>query len=68
MEYPKKVMRKSELMKMGFPGEFLMYVFRFKGQQVAWKLNPTKSNSVIVFDTDALDRFRLQLIKSQNIS
>ena len=50
MNYPKPVMKATELEKMGFPREFLLYAFRRKGQTYAWKMNPAKPNSTIVFD------------------
>lgn len=38
MNYPKPVMKATELEKMGFPREFLLYAFRRKGQTYAWKM------------------------------
>ena len=43
MKYPKKIMKKTELEALGFPEEYLLRVFRMKGQTVAWKMNPVKS-------------------------
>lgn len=60
MTYPKAVMKATELEKMGFTREYLMYAFRFKGQKFAWKMNPTKINSPIVFDTEEFDKWRLR--------
>lgn len=60
MTYPKPVMRLSELEKMGFPKEFLMYAFR-KGNGFACKMNPTKANSPIIFDTEEFDKWRLRI-------
>ena len=37
MKYPKPIMRKSELMKMGFPEECLMTAYRSPGQDFAHK-------------------------------
>lgn len=62
MKYPKPVMRITELEDMGFPREHLEYCYRKKGQNFAWKLNPTKSNSPIIFDTEEFEKFRLRLI------
>lgn len=57
MEYPKEVMRKSELEKMGFPSQWLLQVFRQHGQKVAWKMG-LKANSPILFDTKELEKIR----------
>ena len=59
MNYPKPVMKATELEKMGFPREFLLYAFRRKGQAFAWKMNPTKINSPIVFDTEVFEKWRI---------
>ncbi len=69
MEYPKKIMRQQELIDMGFPKEMLLKIFSTKGQTVAWKASPTKRNSPIFFDTDGLEKIRLDLArKSQSFS
>lgn len=60
MEYPKPVMRKTELEKMGFPEEFLLYAYRRKGQTYAWQMTP-KRNSPILFDTEAFEKWRMQM-------
>jgi len=58
MEYPKSVMRISELTEMGFSENWLMRVYRRRNQTVAWKISP-KRNSPILFDTDGLEKIRL---------
>ena len=58
MQYPKAVMRKSELMNMGIAEAFLDRAYRAKGQTFAWK-STNKSNSPILFDTEGLEKFRL---------
>ena len=63
MQYPTKVMRSTALEKMGFPREMLNRAYREKGQTFAWKMNPLKSNSPLVFDTDGFEKWRLQQIK-----
>lgn len=60
MDYPKQIMKKKELIKMGFPEEYLMRIFRMKKQTIAWQMNPTKRNSPILFDTDALEKQRIK--------
>ena len=68
MEYPKKVMRRTELLEMGFPEELLDRAYREKGQTFAQKINPTKRNSAIVFDTAGFERWRLKQIQVENRS
>ncbi len=65
MEYPKPVMRITDLEKMGFPKEYLMYAYRSLGQNFASKVNPTKKNSAIFFDTAGFEAWRLKDIKGQ---
>ncbi|MCI5712245.1 MAG: hypothetical protein MR324_03760 [Lachnospiraceae bacterium] len=49
----------SELQKMGFAKEYLLYVYRNNTNAIAWKMNPTKTNSPILFDTEALEKYRV---------
>lgn len=62
MDYPKPVMKATELEKMGFPRGFLISAYRRKGQTYAWKMNPTKINSPIVFDTEAFEKWRIRMM------
>lgn len=62
MIYAKPVMRISELKKMGLPEEFLMNAYRNPNQTFAWKMDMTKKNSPILFDTDGLERYRQKQI------
>lgn len=62
MNYPSKVMKISELMKMGFPKEYLMIAYRSRKQTFAWKMDATKSNSPILFDTEGLEEYRRKQI------
>lgn len=57
MEYPKAVMKMSELQEMGFPREWLLSVYRTRNQKIAWKTSAA-SNGHIIFDTDALEKYR----------
>lgn len=57
MEYPKSVMRKNELIQMGFPEEWLMTVYRLGIRKIAWKMGKA-SNSPILFDTAELEKYR----------
>ncbi|MCI8887970.1 MAG: hypothetical protein HFG70_07765 [Hungatella sp.] len=65
MKYPKPIMRISELQKMGFPQEYLMYAYHSRNQNFASKSNPTKKNSPIFFDTEGFEMWRLKEIKAQ---
>lgn len=65
MEYPKKVMKMSELRRLGFPEQFLLDAYNAKNQTFAWKMNATAKNSPIIFDTDGLEKYRLALIKTE---
>lgn len=65
MQYPKPVMRINELIKLGFAKEYLMSAYRDKNQTFAWKINITKSNSPILFDTEGLEEYRIQKIKQE---
>lgn len=60
MIYPKKVMRKTDLMKMGFPEDMLLRASRERGQTMAWKENPIAKNSPLLFDTDELEKWRIK--------
>ena len=60
MIYPKAVMKLSELKKMGFPEPWLMEVFLMhanRSKNIAWKMSRAE-NSPILFDTDALEKYR----------
>lgn len=66
LKYPNPVMRLSEMMKMGFPEEFLLTAYRTKGQEFAQKMNPQKKNSPIVFDTAEFEKWRMKQLKMEN--
>ena len=51
-------MKKSELIKMGFTNEWLMYVYRMRtDKKIAWKTG-IKENCPILFDTEELEKLR----------
>ena len=68
MKYPKEIMRKSELAEMGFPEEFLDRAYRFKGQDFAQKIDPSKRNSPLIFDTEGLEEWRKRQIKMEQMA
>jgi hypothetical protein len=55
-------MNLSELKKMGISESFLRKAYSDNRQTFAWKANPTKENSPILFDTSGLEEYRLQQI------
>ena len=57
-KHPKPIMKLSELIEMGYPKEWLLSIYRNRHQDVAWKMDESKSNSPILFDTEELERFR----------
>lgn len=60
MTYKKPVMRLTELEKMGFSREYLLRAYRTKNQNFARKMDGTKSNSPIIFDTEEFDKWRIR--------
>lgn len=59
MDYPKPVMKATELEKMGFPRNYLLKAYRRTGQNYAWKTTSAK-NSPIVFDTEKFEKWRMR--------
>ena len=59
MTYPKKIMKISELKKMGFSDKELRAIYRMPGQKVVYKMNPFKRNSHLVIDTEELEKYRI---------
>ncbi|MDE6052487.1 MAG: hypothetical protein K2G55_01715 [Lachnospiraceae bacterium] len=55
-KYPKRIMRLSELIKLGYTREYLMKQYRIKGQRFAKKQNPALRNSPIIFDTELFEQ------------
>ena len=65
MKYPKPMMRTAELVRMGFSPEYLRRAYGSPGQNFASKINPLKSNSTILFDTEGFERWRVRDIENQ---
>lgn len=57
MNYPKTIMKKKELIEMGFPEELLLRASKEKGQTFAFKVNPLASNSPLMFDTEGFSKW-----------
>ena len=68
MEYPKAIMRVKELEEMGYPREYLFRAYYSRNQDFAWKQNPMKSNSPVLFDTEKFEKWRLKDIQIQGKS
>lgn len=60
--YPKKFMRLSALVKMGLPEKWLRTIYYSRSinrdNSIAWKMDASKVNSPIIFDTDELEKYR----------
>ena len=65
MDYPKAIMNISELKRMGFPRALLMEAYRDPKQTFATKVDPSKTNSTIIFDTAGFDKWIAKRIKLQ---
>lgn len=65
MDYPKKIMKMSELKELGFPEVFLLEAYRDPNQSFATKMDPSKPNSKIIFDTVGFDKWWNKRIKIQ---
>ena len=57
MEFPKQIMKMSELKELGFPIPLLMEAYRDPKQNFATKIDPSKPNSKIIFDTVGFDKW-----------
>ena len=62
VNYPKQIMKITELMGIGFPKEYLMNAYHSGNQTFAWKMDMTKKNSPILFDTEGLEEYRKRQI------
>lgn len=68
MEYPKQIMSKPELERMGFPKALLQRAYRDKNQRFAQRVNPLNEKSTIIFDTTGFEEWRQQQIKMETRS
>ena len=61
MEYPSNIMsRKALITQMGFTEAYLMRAYSTPGQTFAWRENPLNKHSPILFDTDGLEKWRIE--------
>lgn len=66
MNYPSNIMtRKALITQVGFTEAYLMRAFSTPGQTFAWRENPLNKHSPIMFDTDGLEKWRLEDCKTQ---
>lgn len=65
VEYPKPIMRINELQELGFTKEYLKNVFADPNQDFAWKMDMTKKNSTILFDTVGFEKYRQNQVAMQ---
>lgn len=63
MKYEKPVMKKAELIRMGFSREWLDKAVADKNQNFAWRSDVSKPGSGVLFDTAQLEAYRLNEIK-----
>lgn len=60
--YPKKFMWLSALVEMGLPEKWLRTIYYSRSinrdNSIAWKMDASKNNSPIIFDTDELEKYR----------
>lgn len=68
MEYPKQIMSKPELERMGFPRAFLEKAYKDKSQDFAQKINPGKKTSTVIFETEGFERWRMQQLEMEKKS
>ena len=57
MEFPKQIMKLSELEKMGYPRQMLLRAYRERNQTFARKTNPLATNSPIVFEVEGFQKW-----------
>ncbi len=65
MEYPKQIMSRPELIRMGFSRLTLDRAYHSKSNNFAWKKDPAKARSHIMFDTVEFEKWRQKEIKAQ---
>lgn len=65
MEYIGKIMSFQELRQMGFPRKYLERAYHSKNNTFAFKEDPAKPKSTILFDTDEFEHWRQKEIKAQ---
>lgn len=65
MKYPKLIMNRKELIKMGLPESYLNRAIATPGQTFAWRSNPANKTSPILFDTTGFEEWRLKDLRMQ---
>lgn len=59
------IMSFQELREMGFPRRYLERAYKSRNNTFAFKENPEKTKSTILFDTNGFEQWRLKEIKAQ---
>ena len=62
-----EIMKMSELKSLGYPQPLLMEAYRDPKQTFATKVDPSKPNSTIIFDTAGFDKWIAKRIKLQTL-
>lgn len=65
MEYENAIMSFQELRKLGFPRTYLERAYRNGKNTFAHKIDPTKKNSAILYDTAGFEKWRQGEIRAQ---
>ena len=52
-----KIVKRSYLLSRGYPGTLLDRAYHEKGQRFAFKMNPLKKNSPILFNLDGFEKW-----------
>ena len=68
VNYPKQIMKITELIGIGFPKEYLMNAYHSRNQTFAWKMDMTKKNSPILFDTEGLEEYRQKQMSTERLA
>lgn len=67
IQYPKEILKKAEMMDLGFPEEMLLRATQEKNQNFAFKLNPLAKNSPWMFITSGFDQWLQEQIKLSKV-
>ena len=65
MNFEKRIMSIKELRQYGFPKSYLRRIYGTKGQDCAFKSDPMRENSMILFDTEKLAAWVARDIETQ---
>lgn len=63
MVYPKPIMSRKEMIKLGIPEALLIKVTLEKGQKIAFRPNPASKTSPWLYDTEEFEKYRVNLAR-----